>query len=156
MLTVDYLDALQDHFGVSSDYALKDLTGWSKSTISNYRNGKQFFCDDHAEQVADWLGIHRGAVLGDVHAERSKNTNTRDTWRQIAEHFRGMTIAVLVALGLTAGLFSPARSDAAPVPHNQGSVYYVKLWRSSISWLGVCVRRCIAWVFPWATPYTLA
>lgn len=69
--TIDYLDALRAHFGVTSDYALAKKLGVSTGCIGNYRNGRSTFSDEMAFRIADVLGMHRGAVWLDIQAERA-------------------------------------------------------------------------------------
>lgn len=115
MRTVDYLDAIKARHNLSSDYQLWKLTGWSKATISAYRNKPQYFSDEHALLVAELLDLDPAEVLADVYAERTKNSEVRAVWARVAQvmgrHAAGVLMAVLV-VGFGAG-FPPLPVEAA-------------------------------------------
>lgn len=124
MSTVALLDAVKVRHGLGSDYAAASLLGLTRSQVSRYRSGKDYFGDEVALRVAALLGEDAAAVLADVHAERAKDEGTRAVWRGLAARLRGGAVAAGVGLvvGFSGG---PDALAAAPSPEGGavGSLY---------------------------------
>lgn len=128
MNTIALLDAVKARHGLKSDYAAAELLGMTRSQISRYRNGQDFFGDEVAIKVASLLGEDPGLILLHVHAERAKDDTSRAVWRGLTARLKGGAVAAGVAMfcgGWTGG--PDGGAIAAPLPGDQGqSVYYVK------------------------------
>lgn len=85
MKTPEYLDLLREKLHLPSDYALQKPLNVSKSQVSSYRNGRDFFSDPIAVRVAELTGMEAWKVLLDSHIERSKTPETRAAWMGLAE-----------------------------------------------------------------------
>ncbi len=85
MKTPEYLDLLREKLHLPSDYSLQKPLEVSKTAVSNYRNGKEFFSDVVAMRVAELLEIDAARVLLDAHIERSKTPEIRAAWMGLAE-----------------------------------------------------------------------
>jgi len=96
--TVEFLDALKAHRGLSTDYQLFKSMGWKQGTVSNYRCGKTAMTGSHAIRVADELGLPRAYVLACMEAERERNTEVAGVWQEIANRFRGAAAIILIAV----------------------------------------------------------
>lgn len=96
MRTPEYLDLLREKLHLPSDYALQKPLNVSKSAVSNYRNGRDFFSDAIAVRVAELAGIEPWKVLLDSHIERSKTPETKAAWvdlaEKISESFRNLLL----------------------------------------------------------------
>jgi hypothetical protein len=102
--TVEFLDALKAHKGLSTDYQLFKAMGWKQGTVSSYRCGKTCMSGPHAIRVADELSLPRAYVLACMSAERENNTEVAGVWQEIANRFRGAAAIILIALvGLCSG-----------------------------------------------------
>lgn len=100
MKTVEYLDALQKSLNLPSDYAVAKALKISKQAMSGYRTGRSQFDDEVATKVANALGIHPGIVMLDMHAERTKNEETRSIWREISAGFPALSLQANSARGM--------------------------------------------------------
>lgn len=91
MNTNDYLDALAQvsvaNGGRPTTYAIAKMLGIQRSYMVRYRRHGATFGDHLAIQIADILGIHRGAVLCDMAAQRSKYPEMANEWKKLADHF---------------------------------------------------------------------
>ena len=87
MQTNSYLDAVQAKLNISSDYALSKALGVSRQAVSHYRAGKGSLDDSVARRVAQILDMHPGTVVLDMHIERTKDTEGKNLWQEIAKGF---------------------------------------------------------------------
>jgi transcriptional regulator with XRE-family HTH domain len=90
--TIEYLDAVKDKIGISSDYALAKKLGFSLSAVSSYRCGRRVFDDDAALTVAQFLGINPLIVIAESNAERAKTPEMRDRWMDVIQGFRALLL----------------------------------------------------------------
>lgn len=85
--TIQFLDALKARNGGASDYAIAKIIGCTRSQISKYRTGRDFFGSETAITVANLLEIDAGFVLACCHAERARSERERQEWQGIAALF---------------------------------------------------------------------
>jgi transcriptional regulator with XRE-family HTH domain len=90
MTTIEYLDAVKTAKGITSDYALAKLLGFSLSAVSSYRTGRRFLDDDAALTVAQALNLNPLIVIAAVNAERAKTPENRARWLGLMEGFRSL------------------------------------------------------------------
>lgn len=83
--TCDYLDALRDHFGVKSDYAIAKKLDVSTGSLGNWRAGRSTFSDEIAFQVADILGLPRSQVYLAIQAERAAKAHNTPLYDALAD-----------------------------------------------------------------------
>ena len=84
--TIQYLDALSNHLGVNSDYALAQALGITRFTVSKYRRGVSGFSDDVALRVADLLNRPRGEVIIAIQAERARHSHNLPVADALADY----------------------------------------------------------------------
>lgn len=99
MTTIEYLDAIKAKAGISSDYALAKLLGFSLSAVSSYRHARRFLDDDAALSVAAALNLHPFQVIADANAERAKTPEQRARWTGVMEKFAASFNALLSGYG---------------------------------------------------------
>ena len=143
--TIEYIDAVKAKTGAASDYAVAPILGITRSAVSRYRNGHDFFSDEMALKVASILDIDPGLVVAAVHAERAKNDQEKAVWINIFEKLGGMAAAVILGVALQA----PTPSQAAPVLDSSASnipnsVYYVKSRRRKKQPLGMTLLNLLS------------
>ena len=85
--TIEFLDAVKEKLGITSDYALAKRLGFSLSTVSNYRTGRRILDDDAALDIAMALEVHPFEVIASVNAERAKTPEQRARWSGVMEKF---------------------------------------------------------------------
>ena len=85
--TIEFLDAVKEKLGITSDYALAKRLGFSLSTVSNYRTGRRILDDDAALDIAMALEVHPFEVIASVNAERAKTPEQRERWSGVMEKF---------------------------------------------------------------------
>lgn len=105
-----YLDAIKEAKSIDSDYRLAKVTGFGKSRISNYRNGRYHFDEDAALTVAELLDIDPAQVLIDAAASRMHSPKALRAWESVLSRIGAA--AVVASVGVSALLTSPA-ADAA-------------------------------------------
>ena len=85
--TIEFLDAVKEKIGITSDYALAKQLGFPLSTMSNYRTGRRIIDDDAALEVATALGVNPLAVIAAANIERAKTPEQRARWSGVMEKF---------------------------------------------------------------------
>jgi hypothetical protein len=93
--TIEFLDAVKEKLGLSSDYALAKRLGFSLSSVSSYRTGRRVLDDDAALTVALALETHPFNVIAAVNAERAKTPEQRARWSGVMEKFSASFNALL-------------------------------------------------------------
>lgn len=116
--TLHFLDAVKARHGLKSDYSLAPLLGITRSAVSKFRSGKDFFGDSTAIRVAELLEIDPAIVLASVHAERAKSEAEKTAWRSIIEKLGGIAAALLISLS---GLSAPTPAQASTFDNNSAS-----------------------------------
>lgn len=112
--TVEFLDAVKDRNSLTSDYALSNLLGITRSAVSALRNKKDFMGDSTAIRVAELLDLHPGYVMACCHAERAKKAEEKAAWASVIETLGGL--AASIALGVS--LFVPSPPAGAVVAYS--------------------------------------
>ncbi len=105
--TVQFLDAVRDRYGLTSDYQLAKLLGVGQTNISRYRNRGGTMDDHIAIRVAELLKLDPGYVLACVQAERAATEEVRKIWTKTAKALAGTAVAILAGCALS----------LAPLPH---------------------------------------
>lgn len=86
MRTIDFLDLLKRHFGVTSDYAIAKRLDVTPQAVSKYRKGTALPDDSTAVKWAILLNMDPLFVLASINAEREKNPAVREQWERLAEN----------------------------------------------------------------------
>lgn len=116
LTTREFLDALKQKHGWSSDYRLGKYLGWKQGTVSTYRTGRSTLGQEHAVRIADELELDRGYVLACMEAERAgtRSEILRETWRRVAQRMRGAAV-ILIAACWVLGVGFPEVSHAGNI-----------------------------------------
>ena len=85
--TIEFLDAVKEKLGITSDYALAKQLGFPLSTMSNYRTGRRIIDDDAALEVAMALEVNPLQVIAAANIERAKTPEQRARWSGVVEKF---------------------------------------------------------------------
>jgi transcriptional regulator with XRE-family HTH domain len=96
MRTTDLLDQVKARHGLTSDYQLAKLMGWTTQAVSNYRNRGRSLGDAAALQVATALQVDAGYVLAVAAAERAQSAAARSAWERAAARLCGALAAALL------------------------------------------------------------
>jgi transcriptional regulator with XRE-family HTH domain len=88
MTTQEYVAAIRQKLGITSDYALAKALGVTKQAAGRWTKGLNGFDDESARRAAAILEIHPGLVMIDIHRERAKDTDTRALWHEIFQGFQ--------------------------------------------------------------------
>lgn len=128
--TVEFLDALKDRRGFTSDYQLWKFLDWKQTTMSNYRTRGSAMSGAHAVRIADELALPRAYVLACMEAERERNDQVARVWRELAAMLRRSAAAViLISLGIGAFTRSAGAAELLALPGHAGAtpdIYSVK------------------------------
>lgn len=149
MTTADLLDQVKRRHGLSSDYALAKLMGWTTQRVSMYRNGARALGESPALQVAAALNVEPGYVLAIVAAERAESEEGRQAWERAAARLSVATAAVLAVWML--GVALPG-SDAL-------AASYAAPWGTLIIMVNAAILASVpvyAWAIAWALRPQLA
>lgn len=82
--TIDFLDALKERHGLTSDYAVAKKLGITTAAVSKWRNGKDYLGDTTAIRVGNLLEIDPAYVVACAHAERAKQDAEKALWQGLA------------------------------------------------------------------------
>jgi predicted transcriptional regulator len=87
MNTLEFLEAVKEKRGITSDYALAKVLGITQAGVSSYRTGKSGLSDDVALTVAEILQLHPMQVIASANAERAKTPEQKARWMGLMEKF---------------------------------------------------------------------
>jgi transcriptional regulator with XRE-family HTH domain len=90
MRTINYLNAVQSRYGLTSDYQLAAKLGLTRSNVSLLRNSKGFIGEDTAQFIAQLLDIEPAIVVSHANAERARRAGHQtllEMWLGIAAKF---------------------------------------------------------------------
>lgn len=110
--TNKWLDAAKERAGIGSDYQLAKRLGITSARIGNYRGARRVAMDDDlAVQVAELAGAPPAQVLGELHADKSTNPQTRAAWMKVAamatRHAASLALAVAIIGGSAVDTMAP-------------------------------------------------
>ncbi len=95
MKTLEYLQAVKDRLGITSDYALAKALHVAQPTVTGYRSGRRVIDDEVALSVAEILHIHPLQVIAAANAERAKTPEQRARWSGVMEKFSASFLNLL-------------------------------------------------------------
>src|SRR5690349_12055171 len=110
--------------GSGSDYRLSQMVGVARQQVSKWRNEVDHLSDERALVIAELLRLHPMIVIGEIHADRSRDVREQRLWDQVAKAARGGKIAaVILAATLHAAPAgnSAIRGGETPSPTAPGS-----------------------------------
>jgi transcriptional regulator with XRE-family HTH domain len=90
MRTIDYLNAVQSRYGLTSDYKLAQKLGITRGSVSYFRMNKGVMCEDTAAFVAQLLDLPPARVIAHANAERARRSNAPtllQVWLDVAAKF---------------------------------------------------------------------
>jgi len=87
MNTLEYLAAVKTRLRITSDYALAERLGVTRSAVSKMQQGGVSFSDDTALAVAEILQVEPWLVIADANAERAKTPEMRAKWQSLVAGF---------------------------------------------------------------------
>lgn len=121
----DFLDALRQKHGLTSDYQVAKLLGLKPQQISTYRTGKHTFDDSMAATVAALLDVEPGYVAACMSAQRAQSDDARRMWEKVARKVgAGAALAVLVACTYA---LSPIALNSEAQASDASSTLYIML-----------------------------
>ncbi len=102
MNTLEYLDALKQKQGLTSDYQLAKLLNLETSNMTMYRKHRRVMDDYIAARVADLLQIDKLELIAQANAEREKDVEKRTYWEAEAKTAREKRepLEVVASLGI--------------------------------------------------------
>jgi transcriptional regulator with XRE-family HTH domain len=112
--TNEFLDAVKQRHGVTSDYALAKLLGVRHTTISNYRTMRSRLDDQMAIKVARLLDMPPEAVMVAAHGERAKLPEERELWEKL---WQKVAAVLILGVGITG---APVPAEASQAQASEG------------------------------------
>ncbi len=91
MKTIEYLDAVRDRHGLTSDNKLAALLEIDRPVVSSYRTGRRTLTQSDAAKVAESLEIDPTVVVADIQLERSKRPEEAAVWERAVEILKQAT-----------------------------------------------------------------
>ncbi|MFZ6686422.1 helix-turn-helix domain-containing protein [Undibacterium sp. SXout11W] len=88
MNTIQYLNEAKAKLGISSDYALAQHLGVTRSYMSKLMAGKNHLSDELAQEIAKIIGVHSGIVVLDMHRQRAITPSEVNLWNEIYKGFQ--------------------------------------------------------------------
>ena len=114
-----YLDDIRIKHGLTSDYQIKKMTGWSSARLSIWRNGRSHFDDEAAMIVAGLLEIDPSEVLINAHMSRSV-PQALPIWQGMIDRLCTVAGTLVIATGMAA---APAPAEAASTSNAANNSY---------------------------------
>jgi hypothetical protein len=125
--------------GTGTDYKLAQLLDVPRATISNYRRGVTQLDDVLAIRLAELIKEQPLRLIGEINAERARDTRTKAFWSKTAKGAGGKVAALVGAVIMAAVAFSPppARAESlspnSPANHDREAGQFVDLYNAHIS-----------------------
>lgn len=110
--TQDVLNELKTKYGSDRKAAL--AVEVTQQTYSEWRTGKAHPSDEMAKRIAVLLGFDPQYVVALIHADKAKDADIRELWRNMAKHFRNAAMLAIVSA-------APFMAPDARASHNQNS-----------------------------------
>lgn len=113
MKTAEYLDALKKYRQLPSDYALANLIGVSRQSISQWRSGVSLPDPLFAAKIGECLDIDPLLVIADVESEKyvkRHHPHNAEAWRALIQRLGGVAASVLLGT-LLLSPHAPAHSQ---------------------------------------------
>lgn len=162
-LTQKYMQEVKAKLGIESDYALAQHLQVSRTTVSNYSNGRSHFSESVSHRVASILGIPPAIVVTAMELDRRSNADQAeiDTWAWIHAQVRKAakratsadTAKIAVALAMVFLAQFLGGTDSAALIGLTAALPEQRTHR--IEWWMVCMGAMFAlvawrlWVRPW-------
>mgnify|MGYP003471410918 CR=1 FL=1 len=121
--TNEFLDAVKQRHGVTSDYALAKLLGVRHTTISNYRTMRSRLDDQMAIKVAKLLEMPPEAVMVAAHGERAKLPEERELWERL---WQRVAAVLILGVGITGAPAPAEASTAQKFDNNQSGIQIMR------------------------------
>ena len=112
MNSAEFLDAVREKHGLTSDYQVAKKLEIPLSSISMYRTHRRQFDDWVSIKVAGSLGWDPGFVMASIQAERAKRTEDREVWQRVAELVKVASVASVLALAVFLEVDAPNLENA--------------------------------------------
>lgn len=93
MNSAEFLDAVRDKHGLTSDYQISKKLDIPLSSVSGYRTGRRQFDDAAAIKIAAALDEQPLYVIASVNEERAKCSEVRDVWHYLVKVGKGARAA---------------------------------------------------------------
>jgi chloramphenicol O-acetyltransferase len=107
MDSAGYIDEVKRFKGLSSDYKVAKLFGWTPNRITKYREG-QTMDNEACRQVAEVLEIRPMQVIADMEAMRQSDHEKKQAWIELAKLTREAGSVVIPLLLIMPILFGSA------------------------------------------------
>lgn len=122
MKSIEFLDAVRDRHGLTSDRKLAALLGIEQPRVSAVRNGRRRLDPEMAVAVAKALELPPEHVFAAVAAERAKRTEHRRIWERLAKLAKTAHVLEIMAV---VGMAAAVAHGPAGAAESAASVYYV-------------------------------
>ena len=136
----DVLDRAKKVQKVTSDYKLGLCLGIGESSLANYRHGRSFPDEKTCQKLAIAMGEDPIILMVEMHAQRTKDDESRAMWSALARRLQSGVSSVLFSFVLAiiaiaaSALPVSAKADFASIS-NGPTVYYVKSLKDAFSFL---------------------
>ena len=111
MNSADFLDAVRDKHGLTSDYQVAKKLEIPLSSISMYRTHRREFDDQVSMKIADALGESSLYVMASIQVERAKSSEVKAVWEYCAKIGKGIRAASVIGFVGVLGLSASVMGD---------------------------------------------
>ncbi|MFK5951320.1 MAG: hypothetical protein QM500_21405 [Methylococcales bacterium] len=123
----EILDAVKDHYSLSSDGQIAKKLGVSRYRISNWRCGKNTIDDDIAIVIENVLKLPEGVISLEMHSQRTKCPAVSKTFHQLAQKLAAGALCIMLVFGTL--LPKPATASSQSVSMSElNNVYIMRIY----------------------------
>lgn len=130
MDTNSYLDNVKASYDLPSDYKLAQKLDISRHRLSAYRTTNRNMDDELCLTIEKLLKLPQGAILLDIHAQRSKCITAKRLFEKLSKQLIKTGMATTLALSVFQ-IYPCFSSDGIDNVINANTVYYVK-WHNAV------------------------
>jgi len=120
----EILDAVKDHYSLTSDGQIAKKLNVSRTRISNWRCGKNTIDDDVANLIENLLKLPKGVISLEMHAQRTKCPAVSNTFHQLAKKIAAGALCLMLGFNT---FISPNLAEASQNVRFDNNIHYAHI-----------------------------
>lgn len=97
-VSYEVIEKMKKKLGLKSDYQLAMKTGWSTSSISNYKTGDSQLTPERVVEAAKLLGMNAGEIQLKLIENSNIKPEQKDAWRKILTWGKAVAPALVITV----------------------------------------------------------
>lgn len=128
MNSVEFIDAVRERHGLTSDNKLAAYLDIDRGRISMYRRRARKLDPIACHKVAEALDESPEFVMACIQAERAKRTEDRVVWQRLAQLAKKSAAAAILLALMVGGMSAPQPAQGASIYLNDLYIIRIRRW----------------------------